>query len=93
MQKCIEHEPGEDAGEERLVSRQGVHSGNEIVFGVGLLKKSTRACHQYLASQRLGFMHGQDKHLGVGQRLADLARGFESVQLRHAEVEYDHMRL
>ena len=37
-------------------------------------------------------MHGQDEHLGAGQRLADLARGFQAVQLRHAEVEHHHVR-
>lgn len=37
-------------------------------------------------------MHGEDPHVGLGQRLADAPCGLEAVQLRHGQIMDSDLR-
>jgi hypothetical protein len=38
-------------------------------------------------------VHGQNEDFGLRRKLPNLARGFDSVQKRHPDVEHGHVRL
>ena len=45
------------------------------------------------ADHLLGFVHGEKKHFHAGKIPADPARGFQPVQLRHADIHKHHIGL
>ena len=82
-----EHHVGRDRGEERLVLAQRVHRRDQRPPRVGLEHVAPGAGGERFAQHLLRFVHGQDQHFAVWDRLADLACRLEAVQLGHRHVE------
>src|SRR3954454_3495365 len=82
-------------GQQRLALRHDVDAGNELVGGHVLEEEAAGAGAQGLVDVLVQVERGEHQHArGVLARrvVHDLARGFEPVQPRHADVHQRHVR-
>ena len=69
-----------------------VNGGDEFAVGIGLEQIAACACLDDFAHQMIGFVNRKNEHFTARRGLANLTRGLNAVQLRHADVENDNVR-
>ena len=86
-------EPLRESGtEDRLAPGDGAYGGQNGVRVGGLEQVTAGAGLDGLEHQGIVVVHGQDQHRGVRRGADDLPSGVDAVQLRHVQVENDHVR-
>jgi len=74
-------------GEVGLVLADGIDGGEENTIGVIFQDVAAGPGLNNLLNELVGFVHGEDEDLGVGRDFADAARGVDTIQEGHADVE------
>src|SRR5208283_5305352 len=78
---------GDAEGEVGLFLADGINSGEEDAAGVIFQDVAASSGFDDLLNELVGFMHGEDKDLGVGRGLANAAGGVHAIQKGHANIE------
>src|SRR6266849_7547455 len=91
--KVVEQHRGSAGGEKSSVTGDGFDCGDQITVSVGLENVAARAGLDDVANKLIGEVHREDEDAGLGKGFVDAARGFEAVEVRHADVHDDDVRL
>ncbi len=78
---------GDAEREVGLVLADSIDGGEENTIGVIFQNVAASPGLDNLLNELVGFVHGEDEDLGVGRDLADAARGVDTIQKGHADVE------
>src|SRR5215470_4077116 len=92
-EETFQHALRDFGGKERLVPGHGFDGSQELRGHVGLQHVSARPRGEKIADKFLALIHGKNQYFCFRNFLADLSRGFHTVELRHAEVENCEIRL
>jgi len=72
---------------------KSIDGGDEVAVRIVLENITVSASFQNLLDQHFRVMHGQNKDFCLGRELTNLARGFNSVQEWHTDVEHGDVGL
>ncbi len=72
--------------------QQGVHRGKELAPRIGFQEVAAHAGGERFAHELLGLVHREHQHAAARAMSHDAPRRLEPVELRHAQVEDDHVR-
>ena len=74
-------------GEERLVIGERLHSGDEILLGIGLEQIGAGSGREQFADQSVAVVHGEDQDLRLGEPGTELPRCLDTVHQRQRIVD------
>ena len=93
LAEAVEKHVRSARSEEGAMIAQGFNGGDEVAVGVRLHDVSANASFDDVADQLIGEVKGQDDDFGLGLALANAPGSFQAVELRHADVHYNNIRL
>jgi hypothetical protein len=91
--ESIQHHFGNFCREEGAVRSQGLYRRHQVAGGIRFEDISANASLHNLINELIGKVKAEDDNFCVGQGLANLPGGFETVQLGHPDVHHDDVWL
>ena len=93
VQIAVQNDLGDLRREKRLIAAHGVYRSDQVAAGVRLQHIPARSGVEHFADQRIRLVLRQNENFRARIVLDHLARRFQAVQRRHADIEYGYVGL